>query len=119
MPTLDSDLGLLGLSVAELQQLIQSKGSALEANKAWRELLDSTYKKLALRWHPDVCKEAEATERMQVINAAHDRLRKVTIRPRPVQQPVFWQQGWANASTSTGTGFWPPGGMFVRIIRFS
>lgn len=42
------------------------------STSASKEEIRKAYRELARRWHPDVCKEPNATEMMQQINAAYD-----------------------------------------------
>lgn len=43
-------------------------GVAVDADP---ETLKSAYRRLALRWHPDKCKDADAKERFQEVSTAH------------------------------------------------
>lgn len=42
--------------------------------------LKSAYRRMARQWHPDVCKEADATSRFQAINAAYETLKDPLAR---------------------------------------
>lgn len=43
-------------------------------------VVEAVYRAIARAWHPDVCREPDATERMQRVNAAVDRIRQAAQR---------------------------------------
>jgi len=53
-----------------------------------KEEIQKAYRSLAKRFHPDICKEPGAVEKMKLINAAYDLL----MKPQPAQ-PVIHRQG--------------------------
>jgi hypothetical protein len=46
------------------------------------DVLQSAYRRLAMQWHPDRCKEPDASQRFQEIKAAYDTLRNPDLRAR-------------------------------------
>lgn len=81
---------------------------------ATKQQIQAAYRKLAMRWHPDLCKDPQAEKMMVRINRAYDSLmhpeRQKVQRPVYRQQPVWvvWQSfsfhgNYASSSTNTGS----------------
>ena len=85
---LQADLDLLEFTQTELKELIDKhKPDWLALNEAFQATVKEHHKKLALKWHPDVCKDPLATERMQEVNVAAEALTHLRLGPRP--EPVM------------------------------
>ncbi len=74
---------------------------------ATKQEATNAYRKLAKRWHPDLCQDPIASDRMKEINRAYDLIMK-GYEPQPVifQSPVVWYAtSFSSADTTTGTYF--------------
>ncbi len=75
--------------------------------REWATKQEATkaYRKLAKRWHPDLCRDSIASDRMKEINQAYDLIMK-GYEPVIYQSPVVWY------GTSTSTSSFTAGTYF-------
>ncbi|CAM9178065.1 unnamed protein product, partial [Scytosiphon promiscuus] len=67
----ESESGRSSTEGMKLEAAAAVLGVAVDADP---ETLKAAYRRLALRWHPDKCKEADAKERFQEVSVAYTRL---------------------------------------------
>jgi len=80
---------------------------------ASKKVIQTAYRSLAFRWHPDRCKKPGAEDKMKILNRAYEMLMHPERQPTPItrQQPVygtgfgFWT-GTAGAASSTSNQFY-------------
>jgi hypothetical protein len=116
---LQQDLITLGISVNEINVIVARNYDNLDVwenrTKEFHELVRNARKHQLKKWHPDVCKESNATIKAAEINAAADGLLSVKFRP-PQPQPIFqmiiispeWRTPTSNSTIdwNSGTGGW-------------
>jgi hypothetical protein len=84
------------------------------SHNAKEEEIKAAYRRQARKWHPDLCKESGADEKMRQINNAFDVLmgrqiiRRQPIRPQPVYSVYvhFGSSSYNTAGTGSTYGFY-------------
>jgi len=111
--TLEQALQLLGLQLPALDGCA-TRDDAEAALDAWKAgPLRQAYRARAKAWHPDLGTPDEVparTQRMKLLNAAHDGAKALTVQPRRPPRPVVVvvRYGWHGTTTASTTGDgWP------------
>jgi len=103
------DLLELGMDVFYPVTHSPSPQIAVQELEKFKELVTKQWKKLAKKFHPDICKDIDGEEKMKEINNIVDILKKLQIQVRrpPVQviQVYNFGGGFYNDSTSTSSTY--------------
>lgn len=97
----------LGLTARDIERTVQSvpdqKNIWQARSEAVRNLVRDARKRQLQRFHPDVCRDPDATEKAQKINQAADMLMQFRVMPPPPPPPqiVFFDIFGGNTSTTT------------------
>jgi hypothetical protein len=112
MMDLQQALDLLEIDHHQLETAIASCSTWDQRTEAFHGVVKDARKRVQRKLHPDVCSDADALERSQMVNRVADELLTLAVRPPPPRPPrmrvVFteWHNagsGWHDGGTSTTT----------------